>query len=97
LAQLSPCLFSGYFLELNYISYKNQYNKVIKRRSECRLYKLTGRTGGQAGRRARQILKGCASKNDHNFRKEKIQPKTLIKNKQDKIKVTVFFQRLKVD
>ena len=31
----------------------NQYNKVIKTRSECRLYKLTGgQADGQAGRQA---------------------------------------------
>ena len=30
----------------------NHYDKVIKRRSECCLYKLTGGTGRQTGRQA---------------------------------------------
>ena len=48
---------------------KNQYDKVVKRRSECRLYNLTGgQTGRQADRRAdrragrqRHVLRGCAA------------------------------------
>jgi hypothetical protein len=41
----------------------NQNSKVVKRCSECRLYKLTeGQAGRQAGRQ-QQVLRGCASKN----------------------------------
>jgi hypothetical protein len=44
----------------------NPNGKVVKRRSECRLYKLIGgQTGRQTDRQAdrhQQALRGCASK-----------------------------------
>ena len=52
-------------------SLENQNDKVVKRRSECRLYKLTGgQTDRQTDRQAdtrqadrqRHVLRGCASK-----------------------------------